>query len=87
MDHRQTSSEPLPSDVIAAIQRGNKIEAIKRLRAARNLDLKDAKDFVESYVRNDPALTRMYRRQSSNALRVFWLVAAGVILMLLYFVF
>jgi predicted RND superfamily exporter protein len=87
MDNQQAPFEPLPSDVIAAIQRGNKIETIKRLCAARNLDLKNAKDLVDSYVRNDPALTRKYQQQSNNSLCVLWLVVAGAILVLLYFVF
>lgn len=87
MENRQGLSGPLPADVVAAIQRGNKIEAIKRLRAARNLDLKDAKDLVDGYVRNDPVLTRKFQRQSTNSLRVLWLLVAGAILVLLYFVF
>ena len=40
--------DPLPADVIAALQRGNKIEAIKRLRQASGLGLKEAKDAVEA---------------------------------------
>lgn len=37
----------VPSDVLAAIRDGKKIEAIKLLRAARGLGLKEAKDEVE----------------------------------------
>lgn len=39
---------PLPPDVLAALQRGNKIEAIKLMRQATGLGLKEAKDAVEA---------------------------------------
>jgi hypothetical protein len=46
-------SEPLPADVTgrirAAIQSGNKIEAIKIYREATNADLKTAKEFIEAF--------------------------------------
>ena len=44
-----TSHEPLPADVIAAAQRGEKIEAIKILRERTGLGLKEAKDAVEAF--------------------------------------
>jgi len=39
---------PLPPDVLAALQRGNKIEAIKLMRQLTGLGLKEAKDAVEA---------------------------------------
>ena len=42
------STKNLPANVIAALQRGEKIEAIKLLREATGLGLKEAKDAVES---------------------------------------
>lgn len=44
----------LPEDVVAAIKAGHKVEAIKRLREARGLGLKEAKDAVDAYVRAHP---------------------------------
>ena len=44
------SPKPLPPDVIAALQRGKLIEAIKLLRAAGNFDLKQAKDAIEKHL-------------------------------------
>jgi len=79
--------EPLPVDVIAALQQGNKIEAIKRLRDARNLDLKAAKDRVDDYVRNDPALTRKYREQSAGIARVLWFIIFATLAMVLLYLF
>jgi hypothetical protein len=38
----------LPPDVMEALQQGNKIEAIKRLREQTGLGLKEAKDVVDA---------------------------------------
>ena len=40
---------PLPTNVTEALQRGNKIEAIRRLREQTGLGLKEAKDAVEVF--------------------------------------
>ena len=53
-------NEALPPEAIDALQRGNKIEAIKIVRAASKLDLKDAKDRVDDYVKNDPMLQQKF---------------------------
>lgn len=41
-------TDPLPPEVLAALQRGNKIEAIKQMRQLTGLGLKEAKDAVEA---------------------------------------
>jgi hypothetical protein len=41
-------TDPLPPDVLDALARGNKIEAIKLLRGHTGLGLKEAKDAVEA---------------------------------------
>ena len=43
----QSTHQTIPPEVKAAMDRGNKIEAIKLLRAATGLGLKEAKDAVE----------------------------------------
>ncbi|MGZ5038849.1 MAG: ribosomal protein L7/L12 [Usitatibacter sp.] len=45
----QISSGPLPPDVVDALRRGNKIEAIKLLRQATGLGLAEAKARVDIY--------------------------------------
>jgi ribosomal protein L7/L12 len=45
----QGAASVLPGDVLAALRGGNKIEAIKRLREATGLGLKEAKDLVEAH--------------------------------------
>ena len=44
----------LPAEVLEALQRGDKIAAIKHLRAATDLDLKDAKDIIEAHLSGKP---------------------------------
>lgn len=74
----ETSREEagLPSAAIAALQKGNKIEAIKLVRVERNLGLKEAKDYVEDHVRRDPSLKRKMEEVQAEAQKgfVFWLV-------------
>lgn len=66
----------LPSAAIAALQKGNKIEAIKIVRVERNLGLKEAKDCVEDHVRRDPLLKRKLEEAQAEAKKgfMFWLV-------------
>lgn len=49
-----TPASSLPRDVIDAIERGDTIEAIKRLRQVAQVDLKIAKDAVEAYAKGQP---------------------------------
>jgi ribosomal protein L7/L12 len=71
----------LPAEAIDALWRGKKIEAIKIVRRARNLDLKAAKIKVEEYVRNDPALQQELAmlQAETTATLVRWLVILGVL--------
>lgn len=43
-----TELSELDQELTLMIQQGNKIKAIKKLREARNLSLKDAKDYVDA---------------------------------------
>ncbi|MET3942005.1 large subunit ribosomal protein L7/L12 [Paenibacillus sp. PvP094] len=43
-----TEWSELDQELILMIQQGNKIKAIKNLREARNLSLKEAKDYVDA---------------------------------------
>lgn len=45
----QAAASLLPDDVLDALRGGNRIEAIKRLREATGLGLKEAKDLVEAH--------------------------------------
>ncbi len=51
-----TTHTELPPEVVIAIQEGHTIEAIKLLREAKGLGLKEAKHAVDAYVRAHPTL-------------------------------
>lgn len=45
-------NDPLPADVLGAIQRGNALEAIKLLRESKGLGWKEARDIVNQRLRS-----------------------------------
>ena len=47
--------DPLPANVLSAIQRGSAIEAIQLLRASTGLGWKEARDVVNRHLRSAPA--------------------------------
>ncbi|MBB5014131.1 ribosomal protein L7/L12 [Rehaibacterium terrae] len=60
----------LPPEAIEALQRGQKIEAIKRLRDYSGLDLKEARAAVEAHIGRDPALkAKVAQAQAASARR------------------
>lgn len=60
-------TEPLPVDAIAALHEGRKIDAIRSVRVARSLELKEAKDVVDAYIRNDAALRESFAERQTRA--------------------
>jgi ribosomal protein L7/L12 len=80
-------SEALPPEAIAALQQGNKIEAIKLVREAQKLDLKDAKDKVDAYVKNDPVLQQKFAsaQAETKGSLVRWLIIIAVGILGYYF--
>lgn len=82
-------TQPLPVAAIAALHKGNKIEAIKIVRSERNIDLKGAKDVVEEYLRSQPALQASLAAKQGEALRstLRWLFIVVALVALVYFSF
>lgn len=80
---------PLPVAAIAALHKGNKIEAIKIVRRERGVELKAAKDAVDDYLRGQPALqASLAAKQAAargSALR--WLAIVIAIAVFAYFYF
>lgn len=78
MDEETThkDSAALPAAAVAALNRGNKIEAIKLLREERSIGLKEAKDIVDHYVASHPALEAKLQSESNRGC-LLWL--AGLI--------
>ncbi len=72
-----TPADPLPPDVLEALQRGRTIEAIKLLRTSRNMGLKEAKDAIDAARGNIKATGDLSPGQVSGGGGglVWWLVA------------
>jgi hypothetical protein len=75
----------LPLEAVAALHRGNKIEAIKLVRAELGVDLKEAKQRVEQFLRTDPSVqasfTQMQARSGRSSLWWWAAVCAGGVLL------
>ena len=71
----------LPFQVVAAMQAGNKIEAIRLLREQTGMGLKEAKEAVEA----SPAASKYSPGEVPTRFRLSWLVAVGLVLLALYF--
>lgn len=80
-------ARPLPPTVQEALQRGNKIEAIKLLRKIEGIGLKEAKDAVEASEAGFPTLSGgRGPGEVPPASNRLWLAALAVaVLLLLYF--
>jgi ribosomal protein L7/L12 len=67
----------LPLEATVALQNGNKIEAIRIVRHAANLDLKDSKDAVDAVIAADPALATKFAALAAARKRraLLWLAA------------
>ncbi|MCB1931651.1 MAG: ribosomal protein L7/L12 [Candidatus Accumulibacter sp.] len=89
MNKQMNHNDPeLPSEAIAALTRGSKIDAIKSVRAAHALGLKEAKEIVERFIEMNPRLkTQMAVANWENARNAFrWLLlVAAVGLLACYF--
>ncbi len=78
----------IPSNAIAALEQGNKVEAIKIVRSAKGLGLKESKDLVEEYLRNDPGLEQRFKtNQSENNRSGKFLIVLIIIGIIIYIVF
>ncbi len=90
----EANGRKLPASVIEAIQRGKKIEAIKHLRKEWGVDLKTAKETVDSIYSDvrrargsisDPSLGRSVVVEESSSRRFTTIVLLGVVAAALYF--
>jgi len=65
----------LPTSASAALNQGNKIEAIKIVRMQSGIGLKEAKDLVDAYIAANPGLQVTYSARQADAKRgmVLWL--------------
>jgi len=71
------SNTELEPDVIAELNNGRKIAAIKKLRALRNIGLKEAKELVDNYVSLHPELDVTVQRAGGSGFIVFIILAVA----------
>ena len=79
--------KPLPSEAQGLLAEGRVIDAVKSVRASHHLDLRDAKDWVDSHIASAPLLRAQLEAQGKVARRKLFfvilvfdaLIAAGLI--------
>ena len=69
MTQEPTQSSTLSNAAVEMLWRGNVIEAIKVVRAERNLGLKEAKDLVDAYIRSQPSLRQKLEQAQAEIWR------------------
>jgi len=87
---RPLSETEIPADALAALKRGNKIEAIKLMRQSTGLGLKESKDAVEARLRADAALREAFQtaaRDSATGSLPLLVFVIVVSVLLYWFVF
>ena len=67
MASKHPDSLDLPGAAISALQQGKMIEAIKIVRESTGMGLKEAKDFVDSYINSRPELRTKFATSHSQA--------------------
>lgn len=83
---------PLPLEAVTLLSEGKVIDAIKSVRAAESLGLKEAKQRVDEHIARDPILRVQIETQQRAMRRRFFLwflvvdiaIAAGVVYWLFY---
>ncbi len=83
---------PLPLEAVTLLQEGRVIEAIKSVRQAETLGLKEAKQRVDAYLASEPLLRAQIELQQRAARRkfFFWflvidlVIVAGVVYWMFY---
>ena len=80
-----TQKTELSENVLAAIKSNRKIDAIKLLREEQGLDLKEAKDIVDTYIANHPRPAASQSR--SGSFNFMPLLLAAVVTTIGYFAY
>lgn len=82
-------NKDLPSDAIAALERGSKIDAIKCVRVARGVGLKEAKEIVEQFLDRSPRLKGRMASANAESARGFWgwSILAAIVAVAVYYLF
>jgi hypothetical protein len=83
--------KPLPLEAQILLAEGKVIDAIKSLRASHGLGLKDAKDWIDAHIAQDPILRVQLEAQRletrRKALMIFLVVDAIVVAAVVWYFF
>jgi hypothetical protein len=86
---RSLFDQPISDAAVAALWRGQVVDAIRLVRKDQQIDLREAKASVDAYLRSQPALQRRIEQDQSDARTglfrwaVFFLIGgAGLLLFL-----
>jgi len=80
-----SAESELPDEVLAELKSGRKISAIKKLRVARGIGLKEAKTLVDAYLDQQPAgSTRRPPRAETGIGRIVILILGVGIIYAIY---
>lgn len=80
----------LPTDAIAALNKGDKIEAIKIIRVRRHIGLKESKELVDAYIASQPQLQRKLEEKQAALKRgcLIWVMSLALLAVaVLYYLF
>ncbi|NJN40467.1 MAG: ribosomal protein L7/L12 [Gammaproteobacteria bacterium] len=77
-----TESISLPAMATLAISRGSKIEAIKEVRAATGLGLRESKELVEAYIAANPMLKTQFEQQATASRKrlIVWMLVIDLLI-------
>ena len=82
----QNTFDQIPAAAVSAMENGKKLEAIKIVREETGLGLKEAKELVEHYVKQNPAIKSQFEVWQSASLHgLKWLIISIVIIGLTYY--
>lgn len=82
-----SATQSLPPEAISALESGNKVEAIKCIRADNNLSMKEAKDYIEAYLNQAPAVNDESTESKARKLSdMEQLIIAVVVVGIYYFI-
>lgn len=78
----------LSAEALAALRRGDKLEAIRSVRAELGVGLKEAKEAVDAYVDGHPELASELAaaRRESNGRALWWIAAIAAFVALAWIV-
>jgi hypothetical protein len=85
MEPSTSHNDELPADIEAALRGGNKIAAIKLLRTAKGIGLKDAKDEIDRFLAGHADIRPRTTSDTGVGRFLFLMVLAGLIFSVYYY--